>query len=165
VNDLPAVCTAVARALNPLAIAVPERELGDGMFMRLRTVGMIRRSLDSIGTYYPLHLLGTGNPHSVLLFTAAGADSFDGLEWCQTVADPENGLLRHFQQRELLHKTVGYADDEGYDEGTLIHNLTFYSTWIAQLQAALASDSMSECLRLNFAPSVASRLEAVLHGD
>lgn len=42
-------------------IAVPERELGDGIVARARAVHEIRRSLDSLGFYQPLHLLGCGN--------------------------------------------------------------------------------------------------------
>lgn len=92
------ITAAVASELRPLMIAIPERELGDGIRQRASTVRAIRTALNSLGRYYPLHLLGTGNPLSMLTFAAAGADAFDGLEWCRVVADYQYGHLFHFQQ-------------------------------------------------------------------
>ena len=77
----------VAKELDCNVIAVPERELGDGILERSKSVRRIRRVLDNTGRYRLIHILGTGNPYSILLLAAAGADLFDGLEWCRTVAD------------------------------------------------------------------------------
>ena len=85
------ICSAVARELDPPMLAIPERELGDGLLARAQTVQRIRKALNALGKYYPLHLLGTGNPLSLIALATAGADSFDGLEWCRTVADYEKG--------------------------------------------------------------------------
>lgn len=86
----------VTSSLNPIMVAIPERELGDGLIERFKSVRDIRIALNALGKYYPLHLLGTGNPISMIAFAAAGADSFDGLEWCRTAADYSNGHLFHF---------------------------------------------------------------------
>jgi len=96
------IVASVARELDPLMLAIPERELGDGLLERARTVRDIRKALNGLDRYYPLHLLGTGNPLSMIALAAAGADSFDGLEWCRTVADYERGFLFHFQQFEFF---------------------------------------------------------------
>lgn len=94
----------VVKSLDPIMIAIPERELGDGLIERVRTVRNIRKTLNSIGKYYPLHLLGTGNPITMIALAAAGADSFDGLEWCRTVADYEDGTLFHFQHFDCFRE-------------------------------------------------------------
>jgi queuine/archaeosine tRNA-ribosyltransferase len=164
-ENLPDRCSRVARLLNPLALAVPERELGDGILARVHTVRQIRRKLNQLGAYYPLHLLGTGNPHSILLYTAAGADMFDGLEWCQTVADPTNALLFHFQQRDLLENQLVTGENQSYSETTLVHNLLFYASWMSQLRGALASESLSNRLRDNFSPPIAAKIEAIIYGN
>jgi queuine/archaeosine tRNA-ribosyltransferase len=164
-DALPARCASLANLLNPLVVAVPERELGDGIFARIATVRKIRRRLNELGAYYPLHLLGTGNPASILLYATAGADMFDGLEWCQTVADPKSALLLHFQQRELLQDQLFPGDAQGYSETTLIHNLLFYGTWMRWLQGALASGSLDACIREKLSPRVASQVEAIIHGN
>jgi queuine/archaeosine tRNA-ribosyltransferase len=162
-KQLPLVCGAVAQLLNPLAIAVAERELGDGILARMDTVRQIRRSLDRLGSYYVLHLLGTGNPTSMLLYALAGADMFDGLEWCQTVADPENARLLHFQQRELLNVQLAPAAMESYEVATLTHNLIFYDGWMRELQTALASGSLSDCAREKLGGTIDTQLAAILN--
>lgn len=101
-TDAPQMLSQIAVELSPVMLAIPERELGDGLLERVRTVKAIRKELNSLGRYYPLHLLGTGNPLSMIALAAAGADSFDGLEWCRTMSDYENGYLFHFQHFEFF---------------------------------------------------------------
>jgi len=92
-----------SRKVSPF-IAVPERELGEGICKKADTVIKIREKLNTIGRYQPIHILGTGNPLSILILAAAGADLFDGLEWCRTVADRDTGFLFHHQQFEFFLK-------------------------------------------------------------
>ncbi len=87
---------------NCIMVSIPERILGDGLLERVYTINCLRRELNKLENYVFVHLLGTGNPFSLLLFSLAGADSFDGLEWCQTVANSKTALLYHFQQREII---------------------------------------------------------------
>ena len=97
-DQVASVVSRVADELDPPLVAIPERELGDGLVRRAESVRSIRGALDGLGKYYPLHLLGTGNPISVAVLAVAGADAFDGLEWCRTSADYRSGHLFHFQQ-------------------------------------------------------------------
>ena len=90
---LPDAVRIVAEQLHPILLAVPERELGEGIVERAQTVRKIRETLNTLGTYYPVHLLGTGNPLSIITYAFAGADSFDGLEWCQTTVDHDTGKI------------------------------------------------------------------------
>jgi queuine/archaeosine tRNA-ribosyltransferase len=96
-----------AKALQPTFVAIPERELGDGIRGRMRTVKAIRRRLGDLGRYQPLHILGAGNPISIAALAACGGDSFDGLEWCRTAANFETNNLMHFQQFDLLVANFG----------------------------------------------------------
>lgn len=133
---LPTLCQEVAVHFQPIMIAVAERDLGDGILERMATVARIRRALDKSGTRIFLHILGTGNPRSLLLLSMAGADCFDGLEWCQTVVDRNTALLHHFQQLDLLKCRCKFCLDKtlGYTQRTLAHNLLFYAEWTARLQ-------------------------------
>ncbi len=136
---LPYLIVGVAQRLNPIMLAVPERELGEGVITRAATVAKIRKALNKTGYYYPLHLLGTGNPLSILIFSLCGADSFDGLEWCQTCVDHKSGLLYHFQQKEFLGEQSVYCRMKNfpYTQGTLAHNLAFYQSWMTVLHNAI----------------------------
>lgn len=148
---LPEIAVGVAGVLSPPMIAIPERELGSGIFARMATLVAVRRSLSSLYRYVPIHVLGTGYPTSVALFAAAGADSFDGLEWCRFVLDAESGTLHHFQhfdfykyQAQLATSGVTRAALEdgrvNYAARTVFHNLDAYTTWLSELRAALSDE-------------------------
>ena len=59
-----------SRKVSPF-IAVPERELGEGICKKAETIIKIREKLSTIGRYQPIHILGTGNPLSILILAAA----------------------------------------------------------------------------------------------
>lgn len=148
----------VARVLDPTMVAIPERELGNGLLERFRTVREIRKGLNGLGKYYPLHLLGTGNPISITALAAAGADSFDGLEWCRTVVDYDKGTLFHFQHfdcfREtyissLQQKTRVIIEDPSatYGVQVLSYNLDFYTDWMRTIRAMIHSGQVEHLLK------------------
>lgn len=120
-------------------VSIPERILGDGLLERVSTVTRLRKELNKLENYVFIHLLGTGNPFSLLLFSLAGADSFDGLEWCQTTVNTHTSVLYHFQQRELVKDDCIFckAPDLDYNLKTLGHNLVFYNSWMKKIQDAL----------------------------
>jgi len=127
-------------------IAIPERELGSGIISRATTLLRIRKTLDQTGQYYPLHLLGTGNPLSILIYSMCGADSFDGLEWCQTTVDHRTALLYHFSQREFFGEQTPFSSmsELPYVHATLGHNLVFYGQWIDTIQNSLSDGTIAE---------------------
>ncbi len=136
---LPDAARLTAEKLYPLLLAVAERDLGEGILDRVRTVRRIRVALNALGFYCPLHLLGTGNPISIIAYTLAGADSFDGLEWCQAVVDHENGRLLHFQQWDLIRNQTEWGQSPvlPYVQSVLMHNLVFYREFMVGFQEAL----------------------------
>lgn len=154
------IISCVARALDPLMLAIPERELGDGLFERTKTVLDIRKALNRLGKYYPLHLLGTGNPLSMIALAAAGADSFDGLEWCRTVADYEKGFLFHFQQFEFfrqprLHqiqdlriRSLIEDPKATYGAKTLGFNIDFFKDWTRTMRNLIHAGQTETLLKM-----------------
>jgi len=146
---LPTAAKKVASELYPVLLAVPERALGEGIVSRIQTVVKIRRALDELGFYCPLHLLGTGNPLSMIVYALAGADSFDGLEWCQTVVDHNSGKLFHFQQWDLFRHQTEWGENEvlPYIQSVLMHNLDFYRKFMDDLRDALKNEVAEDFLR------------------
>lgn len=149
VASLPKVVHGVADALTPPMIAVPERELGRGLAERAATVQRIRQALDTLPFYQPLHLLGTGNPWSIVVLAAAGADSFDGLEWCRVVVDRETNRLNHFQHFDLFTYQSGQAesqivaevlknDNNDFNARAAFHNLDYFAELRDELRHAAA---------------------------
>jgi queuine/archaeosine tRNA-ribosyltransferase len=119
----------VVRAAHPAMVAIPERELGEGIVERCRMIASVRSRLNELDYYCPIHVLGTGNPYSLFAFALSGADSFDGLEWCQTVVDFPTGQLSHFQHWELFaeNSPIPKAEDLPYQYRTFAHNLVFWA--------------------------------------
>lgn len=162
------IVSSVANKLDPLMLAIPERELGDGLLERVKTVRDIRKALDALGKYYPLHLLGTGNPISMIALAAAGADSFDGLEWCRTVADYDKGFLFHFQQfpffsQARLHQIQDprirfHIEDEKvtYSAKTLMYNIDFFKDWTRTMQSMIHSGQTEILLKM--VPNIGSEI-------
>ncbi len=146
---MPRLCAKVVEENGIGMIAVPERCLGKGIFARARTVLEIRSSLNLTGKYVALHLLGTGNPISLAIYTLAGADSFDGLEWCHTVVDHETATLFHFSHADFFQKQTTWGDMTiDFYPRTLAHNLEFYRIWMERLsQYVHAGEGVEFCKR------------------
>jgi queuine/archaeosine tRNA-ribosyltransferase len=147
-DGLPRTCSMVAAEIRPLMVAVPERELGDGVLARAKTIRSIRRALDESGNPTPIHVLGTGHPISLLIYALYGADSFDGLEWTHSCADAATKQLLDFQLRDLAAPAVPLEvlTELPYPQATLVHNLAFYRDWMARIQSALRAGSGRDLL-------------------
>lgn len=66
-------------------IGVTEKELGDSLASRLKSVVHLRLALSEAGLETPIHIFGCLDPISVWLFYLCGADVFDGLSWLRFV--------------------------------------------------------------------------------
>ena len=150
---LPTIFREISERLHPPLIAVPERELGPGLIEGARTVKKIREELAKLPFYQPIHLLGTENPWSVVVYTAVGADSFDGLEWCRYVVDREKGTLHHTQHFDFFEYQARLADSPitqaalddaeiGISGKVSLHNLDFYANFSAKLQQATVEERL-----------------------
>ena len=142
----------LARLLEPPMIGIPDRELGDGIVARIATMKRIRSALNELLYYQPIHVLGTGDPMSLALLSAAGADSFDGLEWCRFVLDSAFARLYPIQdydffkwQDRLSRFSRGMSEDDGMEALTwlgrvAVHNIEFYTSWMEKLREALSDE-------------------------
>jgi len=157
VDFMPELLKRLSRELRPALVALPERELGPGLLARAKTMYAIRRALDDLGFYQPIHLLGTGNPLSIAVLAAVGADCFDGLEWCRTVADHETGRLYHFQQYDFFGWQTKLADSQVVRDArdsdkiefagkVIFHNLEFFSNWMSELRVHLHTGKIERFL-------------------
>ena len=103
---------------------------------------------------------------SILVYAMAGADTFDGLEWCKTVVDHDTGLLYHFHQWDLLaHQTEwGRRRVLPYAQSVLMHNLTFYTGFMRELRNALISDTCKSLLNAYLPRMHVDRILALARG-
>ncbi len=62
-------------------IGLTEKELGNSILIRMLNIHRIRKSLDENGNYAPIHIFGSLDPITSILYFFAGAEIFDGLTW------------------------------------------------------------------------------------
>jgi hypothetical protein len=150
-DHIPKIIRQIADRLEPLLIAIPERELGAGLIARAKTVRSIREELNRLPYYQPLHLLGTGNPWSIAVLAAAGADTFDGLEWCRIVVDPELERIHHFQHFDLFVEQAARSpfvraalNDPGieFPGKVAFHNLDYFTSFLKIMREMFAEDAI-----------------------
>lgn len=161
---LPEVAVEVVDLLHPIMVAVPERELGEGMVERTETIIRIRSAMNRTGYYCPLHLLGTGNPLSILVYATCGADSFDGLEWCQTCVHHTTATLYHFQQLDIVsdHAVPVQELHLLYSERVMLHNLLFFGNWLREMSLRLRTNCWAEFASKYLPQKIVSQLTNTL---
>jgi len=154
-TDFPIICTKLIKEIEPPLIAFPERELGEGVLEVAQTIRSIRKALDAKGQGYPIHILGAGNPLSILIYAACGAESFDGLDWCQTVADHSTGRLYHSLQMDFFADQTDYASESRlpYLTRVLAHNLVFYEAWMKKIRDGISEGHIFDLVR-EYVPSL-----------
>lgn len=158
----------IAKTVRPSFIAIPERELGDGLLSRMHALKTIRGRLNSAGFYQPLHILGTGNPTTIAALSVCGADCFDGLEWCRTAANYETHNLLHFQQFDLLAEafagrmTIPAARalvelvNAPFALRAASYNFDYFCDWLKTIRSMIHSGQHDTLLR--YIPSVGNGL-------
>lgn len=127
-------CSWIARETGAWMMAVPERELGDGLIARRDSVRRLRAQLDDTCGGVALHLLGTGAPLSIAAYVECGADTFDGLEWCRTAVEPTTGRLVPFHHLDLVLQRE--IPGLGKSVSLMLQNLEFYAAFMVGLRMA-----------------------------
>ena len=149
-KTLPSLVVRLATEFKPHCVAVTERELGDGMFEAADTLEKVFAQLTvELGAETPaLHVLGAGNPRSLLLYTTCGASAFDGLDWCQTAANFESATLHHSKHLDLYaHQSGAALANANYFTRLLGHNYTFFSNWTGSIRSAIAGGTIDKMLQ------------------
>lgn len=161
--NLPEITREVVEGINPRIIGVPERELGPGIFQRADTIKRIKSELDETGRQIPLHVLGTGDPISILVYALCGADMFDGLEWCRKAVDPNTASLRHFSHLDMIECSCSACvqRDMGYDAKTMAHNLVFYERFTEEIRKSIEENAVGEVLAKYMPSGLAERVMTI----
>jgi hypothetical protein len=75
----------VLDSINALAkfdiIGFTEKELGGSILKRMMAISTIRRNLDNAKLQLPIHIYGSLDPITSILYFISGAEIFDGLTW------------------------------------------------------------------------------------
>jgi hypothetical protein len=162
----------IASKLKYRFVAVPERELGDGISARVRLTRSITNALqESSPGNCSLHILGCGNLLSFSLLAVAGAVMCDGLEWCRTLT-AENFHLHHFQQKDVFSDPrfhignpmaefmVDHAD-LNYKTSVGLRNLLGFQIFTRELHRHLQTRNVHEFISQNFGQPAGDAMRAL----
>lgn len=138
----------VNKKAKPRLLAIPERELGFGVVDVARNIARLRKELNKLDEYQAIHILGTGNPISMMIYAFMGADSFDGLDWCQTVVDYETATLHHTWHFDLYAHQGDWGSDDNMNflAKCFMHNLDFYKIWMEKMAVAIQSNNEKQMI-------------------
>jgi queuine/archaeosine tRNA-ribosyltransferase len=160
----PKVTRRIVDYLNPEIIAIPERELGFGIFERSQTISKIRVELEKTKKLIPIHILGTGNPISILIYTLCGADMYDAIDWSNSFIDPENAQLLHFSHKDLVdcHCKACKMKKVPYNYQAATHNLIFYLEFLDKIRDSIRNEKIDHILEKYLGEKNASKIKKIV---
>ncbi len=142
-------------------IAIPERECGESLLQRCRTIINIRRILSNSQGPQILHILGCGDPISISTYVYCGADSFDSAEWTQYLVDPVD-----LKKRSISHLQLMKCDCKACrmtlfisDKKALMHNLLFYQSFMTKLQDMIKYGTLRDFLITTVGKDMVSQID------
>lgn len=86
-------------------IGVTEVELGSSIQKRMQNISKIRNAMEGAGITAPIHVFGSLDPVTSILYFLAGAEIFDGLTWLRYAYF--NGMAVYPANFGVLHKDNG----------------------------------------------------------
>lgn len=79
--DVDEICANIKKLSPFIAIGVTEDEIGNTPFNRMVQIGRLRRAMNAANMDLPIHVFGSLDTVTTLLYFVMGADIFDGLTW------------------------------------------------------------------------------------
>jgi len=92
-------------------IGVTEKELGHSTLERMKNIKKLRAALDEVSEDKPIHIFGSLDPISSILYFLAGADIFDGLTWLRFAYSKKTGLPTYKHNFGALVLGIGHPDE------------------------------------------------------
>jgi len=82
-------------------VGLTEKELGDSVFGAMTKIARLRTQMNAAGVAIPIHIFGSLDALTTVLYFLAGAEIFDGLTWLRfgyhegkTIYSQNYGILR-----------------------------------------------------------------------
>jgi|SRR6185312_11894747 len=90
-------------------IGLTEKELGESILVRMNNIARIRMALDNANIKAPIHIFGSLDPLTSVLYFISGAEIFDGLTWLRY--SYYNGLAIYGHNRYAVDSRISEKDD------------------------------------------------------
>jgi tRNA-guanine family transglycosylase len=142
------------------SISIPEGECGSSIEIRLKTIHGIRKVLNEKNEKSFIHILGCGNLISMALYTMAGADSFDSVDWSRWLLNRNDCHftdMAHLALQDCQCKACIRNDLETITKA-IFHNLLFYQEFLASFREAIKTKTEFEFLKNYLDPKTISKI-------
>lgn len=105
-------------------IGITEKELGNSISQRMRNIIKIRSELDNENISAPLHIFGSLDPVTSILYFLAGAEIFDGLTWLRY--SYHNSMAIYHPNFGFFNKEIDIrTTDKNVQLKSLTHNIYY----------------------------------------
>jgi hypothetical protein len=121
-------------------IGVTEKELGNSILERMKSIARIRLALDEAAIQSPIHVFGALDPLLTPLYFLAGGEIFDGLSWLRYAY--HQGLSIYFQDFGVLDPGINRRTDQVRTQ-MLINNLNHLATLRMQMHTFIKTKDFS----------------------
>lgn len=150
-NSPDQVCNVVSKIIKENSIkmlAIPERDCGKTLHDKISTIKKIRNILDITDPSCILHILGCGNPLTITLFSMAGADMFDSVDWSRWAIEGKSLKFNDLNHLDLLDcdcRVCGLTELDPTVKA-LLHNLMFYQEYLLEFRTSILENNLSDFL-------------------
>lgn len=121
-------------------IGLTEKELGNDLTTRLKTLATVRVGLDTAGVDAPLHVFGSLDPLLSLLYFLAGVEIFDGLTWLRYAY--HDGLAIYGESLAALNEQWHFRRAQRRAQ-MLVNNLDYLQRMKNQMRRFLVDEDFS----------------------
>ena len=110
------------------SIAIPEKELGNDLESIISNIIQIKKIINKYNEEKIFHVLGCGDPLSILIYSFFGVDVFDSRDWAKKVYNRNNLMCYPFSYLNTLNCECEICNSYkgNYTDKVLLHNLIFY---------------------------------------
>lgn len=86
-------------------VGITEKELDDSLFAAMTKIAKLRTQMNAAGVTAPIHIFGSLDPLTTVLYFLAGAEIFDGLTWLRF--GYHEGTTVSWQNYSVLQSSTG----------------------------------------------------------
>lgn len=101
-------------------VGFTEKELGGSILNRMEALASIRKAMDEAGVTAPIHIYGSLDPITSVLYFLSGAEVFDGLTWLRYGF--VDGVACYYHNFAILKEDIGIDKDDEFIRVKMMQN-------------------------------------------
>ncbi len=146
--QVPNIIAQISALKSFTIIGMTEKELGNSILERMKNISKIRTALDDDSNNAPIHIFGSLDPITSLLYFLSGAEIFDGLTWLKY--SYFNGSAIYQSNFGALHNELGiHIRDSQIRSKSIVNNIYCLEKMKYQMKDFISSSNFDLFNELN----------------